>query len=498
MVRKASPAPAASISPAQTSRRRSSISGLPAFQAPVEATPTNAAATIAADVAPSSSPSTPVYLPIESLSSEALFNRLGGFGSLLVLDLRSAEEYKASHVPRSLNLPMTEGDLVEVNAEEVAGALTSLEQRLHLTDQRAFRMRQRCTIVLVGHPAEDASAAESSFSPSFSLTPLLSLAHSRLSLHLARLLTLEGKVASVCSVTGGFTAFHSVYPFVCCAYSQRELASGKHIHRKPFPWYPCEILISPAVQPREDDMRIYLGSKVDAANREHLSHLRVTHILNCTEEVPNTFENDAEGATIIYKRLNLCDEVTVRITDVFSDAFSFLDSVASTPGGGRVLVHCAEGISRSATVVIAFLMRTYGLTLYQAYSHAKSQRKQVFPNLGFWKQLDALEKELWQAKPEPKGEYRSTMADCIDMNLLMEEYKARKAMAEGGGGDNGSSSTSDPSSSTSTIILTPPPGASPNGTWKLAGVASADAKQRNEEAIVEEAQCPIGPIITAE
>lgn len=412
-----------------------------------------------------------------------------------MLDLRSAEDYKASHVPRSLNLPMSEGDLIEVNAEEVAGALTTLEQRMHKTDQRAFRMRQRCSVVLVGHPAEDAdsAAADSASPPNFSLTPLLSLSHSRLSLHLARLLTLEGKVATVCAVSGGFAAFQEVYPFVCCAYSQREMASGQHIHRKPFPWYPCEILISPSIKPRAEDMRIYLGSKVDAANREHLAHLKVTHILNCTEEVPNTFENATDGGSAItYKRLNLCDEVTVRITDVFAEAFDFLDAVGKTPEGGRVLVHCAEGISRSATVVIAYLMRTYGLSLHAAYSHAKNQRKQVFPNLGFWKQLDALEKELYEsASPKRTEPYRSTMADCIDMALLTEEYKARKAMAEGG-------ASSSSAISTDTMIVTPPPGASPNGTWKLSGVAGADAKQRSEEAIVEEAQCPIGPIITAE
>jgi hypothetical protein len=58
--------------------------------------------------------------------------------------------------------------------------------------------------------------------------------------------------------------------------------------------------------------------------------------------------------------------------------------------GHTVLVHCAAGISRSASVVIAYLMMTRGMTLAEAYQYAKSRRPIVEPNPGFIQQLSTL------------------------------------------------------------------------------------------------------------
>ncbi len=60
--------------------------------------------------------------------------------------------------------------------------------------------------------------------------------------------------------------------------------------------------------------------------------------------------------------------------------------------GGRVLVHCKEGISRSATIVVAHLMQT-GVPMLEALAHVK-KRRSVFPNDGFLRQLAAFELQL--------------------------------------------------------------------------------------------------------
>ena len=61
---------------------------------------------------------------------------------------------------------------------------------------------------------------------------------------------------------------------------------------------------------------------------------------------------------------------------------------------GRTLVHCFAGISRSATLVIAYLVHELGYTLRQAHDFVRSKRPCIQPNIGFWKQLIELENKV--------------------------------------------------------------------------------------------------------
>lgn len=64
--------------------------------------------------------------------------------------------------------------------------------------------------------------------------------------------------------------------------------------------------------------------------------------------------------------------------------------------GGRTLVHCMAGVSRSASVCLAYLMKYYQMTLLQAYTHLKSARSVVHPNHGFFRQLINYERKLFK------------------------------------------------------------------------------------------------------
>ncbi len=75
-----------------------------------------------------------------------------------------------------------------------------------------------------------------------------------------------------------------------------------------------------------------------------------------------------------------------------SDLYSHLQKVTtfihdSIENGDKVLVHCQAGISRSATVVIAYIMRSKRYSLQDAFNFVKRKRSIIFPNAGFRQQL---------------------------------------------------------------------------------------------------------------
>ena len=85
--------------------------------------------------------------------------------------------------------------------------------------------------------------------------------------------------------------------------------------------------------------------------------------------------------------------------------FQYFDTIADMINrellaGGNVLVHCVMGVSRSTTLILAFLVKYRKLTLSQSYYHVFERRKCVNPNCGFWRQLINYELKIMQVKYE--------------------------------------------------------------------------------------------------
>lgn len=68
------------------------------------------------------------------------------------------------------------------------------------------------------------------------------------------------------------------------------------------------------------------------------------------------------------------------------------DSVKQS--GGRVLVHCQAGISRSATICLAYLIHTQRVKLDEAFDFVKQRRHVISPNLAFMGQLLQFETDV--------------------------------------------------------------------------------------------------------
>lgn len=69
---------------------------------------------------------------------------------------------------------------------------------------------------------------------------------------------------------------------------------------------------------------------------------------------------------------------------------------AAREKNGRVLVHCIQGISRSVTLVIAYLILTKKLNYDEAFKIVQSRRSIASPNLGFAIQLQNFYQRLFE------------------------------------------------------------------------------------------------------
>ena len=141
--------------------------------------------------------------------------------------------------------------------------------------------------------------------------------------------------------------------------------------------------------------RLYLSGDDAATNRSILAANRITHIINITSNVANKFEKE-----LTYMKIHLYDLANQDILKHFEDTFNFIETALNASPDNSVLVHCNQGVSRSATIVIAYLMQKSLYPTYkQAYEHVKQKRTKIKPNAGFVEQLNRLEQKL-QSKNE--------------------------------------------------------------------------------------------------
>ncbi|GFO42042.1 dual specificity protein phosphatase 19 [Plakobranchus ocellatus] len=138
---------------------------------------------------------------------------------------------------------------------------------------------------------------------------------------------------------------------------------------------------------------LLMGSQDVAHDMETLRKHGVTHILNVATGVENMFPKD-----FVYQTQEIRDLPEFPIFHGFEKAINFIDNCRK--GNGIVLVHCNAGISRSAAIVMAYLIQMEGMNVNDAFSYLRSKRPATCPNPGFLIQLENLYASL-QKKPKP-------------------------------------------------------------------------------------------------
>ncbi|XP_018024075.1 serine-rich adhesin for platelets [Hyalella azteca] len=180
-------------------------------------------------------------------------------------------------------------------------------------------------------------------------------------------------------LVGGFLGFQAAHPD-CCEDAGQKCSPLTSLSQ------PCLPVANTG--PTRVLPFLYLGSQHDANNKQMLQDHCILYEVNVSISCPKPdFVQDSH-----FLRIPVNDNFSEKLTPYFFDAFRFIDKVRES--GGSVLVHCLAGISRSATVAIAYVMKHLHLPYEEAYRYVKNRRPTISPNINFVGQLLELDRVL--------------------------------------------------------------------------------------------------------
>ncbi|PMB70214.1 Tyrosine-protein phosphatase pmp1 [Beauveria bassiana] len=141
-------------------------------------------------------------------------------------------------------------------------------------------------------------------------------------------------------------------------------------------------------------------------------------------------------------------------TDIAPDLMQLCETIHGyTKQGNKVLIHCQQGASRSASLIIAYgLYLNPELSVNDAYYAAQAKSRWISPNMKLMYSLQDFQKELSKKKSAPSSAFRprtgrspnkhrlTLSADAIDVSpkeplsapLPSEEEKSREEMLKDG------------------------------------------------------------------
>ncbi|XP_066479802.1 dual specificity protein phosphatase 15 [Tiliqua scincoides] len=165
---------------------------------------------------------------------------------------------------------------------------------------------------------------------------------------------------------------------------------------------------------------LYLGNFIDAKDLDQLRQHSITHIVSIHES-PQPF---IPG--IAYLRITLPDMPEANIKKHFKECIHFIHSCRLR--GGNCLVHCLAGVSRSTTIVLAYIMAVTQLNWREALEAVKVVRPVANPNPGFRQQLEEYggSRSAWKIHRQLERKYGAApFDDEEEMRALLPASKRR-------------------------------------------------------------------------
>ncbi|XP_045866896.1 dual specificity protein phosphatase 16 [Meles meles] len=277
-----------------------------------------------------------------------------GTEKVLLIDSRPFVEYNTSHILEAININCSK--LMKRRLQQDKVLITELIQ--HSAKQKVdIDCGQR--VVVYDQSSQDVA----SLSSDCFLTVLLG--------------KLEKSFSSVHLLAGGFAEFSRCFPGLC---------EGKSALVPTCISQPCLPVAN--IGPTRILPNLYLGCQRDVLNKELMQQNGISYVLNASNTCPKPdFIPESH-----FLRVPVNDSFCEKILPWLDKSVDFIEKAKAS--NGRVLVHCLAGISRSATIAIAYIMKRMDMSLDEAYRFVKEKRPTISPNFNFLGQLLDYEKKI--------------------------------------------------------------------------------------------------------
>ncbi|KAJ5070471.1 protein phosphatase slingshot [Anaeramoeba ignava] len=160
---------------------------------------------------------------------------------------------------------------------------------------------------------------------------------------------------------------------------------------------------------------VYLGNLTGAQTLETLQEYNITHII-CLHDSP-FFPDKFQ-----YLEIFAFDIPDFLLLDHFEKTYDFIENAIKS--NGKVFIHCAAGVSRSPTIVIAYFMKKNNWDYQEAHDFV-NERRRISPNEGFQYQLQLWKKLDYQL--EGKSESHKIYKKMKSINLANEFINTKAA-----------------------------------------------------------------------
>ena len=150
--------------------------------------------------------------------------------------------------------------------------------------------------------------------------------------------------------------------------------------------------------------RLYIGDLASVNNLSAMKEQKITHVLSVFNGAIETYPDDFK-----YKIFHPNDDEWVQIDDHFDDAIQFIVDTLNENETNKIIVHCQRGVSRSVTIVAAYLLyeknnkekiplESINYETKKIIKYIKQKREIADPNAGF---INCLKKYICKINNYP-------------------------------------------------------------------------------------------------